>query len=102
MFAAQVLESLLYGLDLADLPTSPARINAVTVNDIRRVTRTYLQPQRLSIVLVGEASAFVDDLPGVGFDNVEVLSIDELDLSRADLRRSSTAHGAPRGSRLAP
>ncbi|HIN12598.1 MAG TPA: insulinase family protein, partial [Acidobacteria bacterium] len=100
--AAQVLESLLYGLDLADLPTYPARINAVTVNDIRRVTRTYLQPQRLSIVLVGEASAFVDDLPGVGFDNVEVLSIDELDLSRADLRRSSAAHGAPRGSRLAP
>ena len=100
--AAQVLESLLYGLDLADLPTYPDRINAVTVNDIRRVTRTHLQPQRLSIVLVGEASAFVDDLPGVGFDNVEVLSIDELDLSRADLRRSSAAHGAPRGSRLAP
>ena len=100
--AAQVLESLLYGLDLADLPTYPDRINAVTVNDIRRVTRAHLQPQRLSIVLVGEASAFVDDLPGVGFDNVEVLSIDELDLSRADLRRSSAAHGAPRGSRLAP
>ena len=100
--AAQVLESLLYGLDLADLPTYPARINAVTVNDIQRVTRRYLQPQRLSIVLVGEASAFVDDLPGVGFDSVEVLSIDELDLSRADLRRSAAAHGAPRGSRLAP
>jgi len=100
--AAQVLESLLYGLDLADLPTYPDRINAVTVDDIQRVTRKYLQPQRLSIVLVGEASAFVADLPGVGFDNVEVLSIDELDLSRADLRRSSAADGVPRPSRLAP
>ena len=99
--AAQVLESLLHGLDLADLPTYPDRINAVTVNDIQRVTRTYLQPQRLSVVLVGEASAFVADLPGVGFANVEVLSIDELDLSSADLRRSSVA-GAPRPSRLAP
>jgi zinc protease len=100
--AAQVLESLLYGLDLADLPTYPDRIGAVTVNDIQRVTETYLQPQRLSIVLVGEASAFVDDLPGVGFDDVEVLSIDELDLSRADLRRSSAARGVSRGPRLGP
>ena len=100
--AAQVLESLLYGLDLADLPTYPDRVNAVTVNDIQRVTRKYLQPQHLSIVLVGEASAFVADLPGAGFDNVTVLPIDELDLSRADLRRSSVADSAPRPSRLAP
>jgi len=94
--AAQVLESLLYGLDLDDLPTYPDRIDAVTVNDIQRVSRAYLQPQRLSIVLVGEASAFLDDLPGVGFDTVEVLSVDELDLMSADLRRSSTDDGNPR------
>ena len=100
--AAQVLESLLYGLDLADLPTYPARINAVTVDDIQRVTRTFLQPDRLSIVLVGEASAFVRDLSGVGFDEVEVMSIDELDLSSADLRRSSAVAGDPRRSRVAP
>ena len=100
--AAQVLESLLYGLDLADLPTYPDRINTVTVNDIQRVARTYLQPEHLSIVLVGEASAFVGDLPGVGFDNVEVLSVDELDLSSVDLRRSAAADGDPRPSRLAP
>ena len=99
--AAQVLESLLYGLDLADLPKYPERINAVTVDDIARVTRRYLHPQRLSIVLVGDASAFVDDLPGVGFENVDVLSIDELDLSSADLRRSSVVNGAP-ASRVAP
>jgi len=73
-----VLESLLYGLDLADLPTYPDRINAVTVDEIQRVTRTYLQPRQLSVVLVGEASAFVDDLVGVGFDDVEVLSIDDI------------------------
>lgn len=93
--AAQVLESLLYGLDLADLPTYPDRINAVTVDDIHRVARTYLQPERLSIVLVGEAAAFLDDLPGVGFDDVEVLSVDELDLGSADLRRSSAAAEFP-------
>ena len=100
--AAQVLESLLYGLDLADLPNYPGRINAVTVDDIQRVTSRYLRPQLLSIVLVGEASAFIDDLPGVGFDNVEVLSIDELDLSSPDLRRSSAASLDPGLFRPAP
>jgi len=96
--AAQVLESLLYGLDLADLPTYPDLINAVTVNDIQRVARMYLQPQELSIVLVGEAAAFVDDLSGVGFENVEVLSVGDLDLSSADLR-ASVDTGAVRPSR---
>jgi zinc protease len=77
--AAQVLESLLYGLDLGDLPKYPERINAVTVDEIQRVSRDYLQPQQLSVVLVGEARTFLDDLAGVGFDDVEVLSVSELD-----------------------
>ena len=78
--AAQVLESLLYGLDLGDLPKYPERINAVTVDEIQRVSREYLQPQQLSVVLVGEAATFLDDLAGVGFEGVEVLSVSELDL----------------------
>ena len=85
--ASQVLEALVYGLDLDDLPSYPNRINAVTVEDIRRVSRTYLQPDALSIVLVGEARAFVNDLRRAGFGDVEVLSVAELDLSSPDLRR---------------
>ena len=97
--AAQVLESLLYELDLDDLPTYPDRINDVTVNDIRRVARTYLQPERLSIVLVGEAATFLDDLPGVGFDDVEVLSVEELDLATVSLRRLAAPGSHPSVSR---
>lgn len=85
--AAQVLESLVYGLELDDLPDYPNRINAVTVEDIRRVARTYLRPDRLAIVLVGEARAFVDDLRRAGFGDVEVLSVAELDLASPDLQR---------------
>ncbi|MDA1094591.1 MAG: pitrilysin family protein [Acidobacteria bacterium] len=77
--AAQVLESLLYGLDLNDLPRYPERINAVTVDDIQRVSREYLQPQQLAVVLVGEAATFLDDLAGVGFDDVELLAVSDLD-----------------------
>ena len=85
--AAQVLEAILYGLDLRDLETYRERINAVTVNDIQRVTAMYLKPANLSIVLVGDASIFVGDLAGAGFDQVEVVPLSGLDLSSADLRR---------------
>ncbi len=89
--ASQVLEALLYGLDLDDIETYPDRINAVTVNDIQRVARTYLRPGNLSIVLVGDASAFVDDLSGVGFDDFDVVPISELDITATDFRRGRNA-----------
>ena len=85
--AARVLEAMLYGLDLNDLETYPERIRAVTVDDIQRVARAYLRPSNLSIVLVGDASAFVGDLAGVGFDEYEIVSLSELDLASVDLRR---------------
>ena len=85
--AARVLEAILYGLELDEIRTYPERINAVTVDDIQRVSRAYLQPERLSIVLVGDASTFVDDLAGVGFPEFEVVPISELDLTAVDFRR---------------
>jgi hypothetical protein len=42
-------------------------------------------------VLVGDASAFVKQLPGAGFDKFEIIPASELDLSSADLRRKPTA-----------
>lgn len=84
--ASQVLEAILYGLDLDELESYPDRINALTTNDIQRVARAYLQPDKLSIVLVGDASTFVRDLPGVGFDSYEVVPIAELDVMTPDLR----------------
>ena len=53
--ATQVLNVLFYGLPIEELQTFRERVNAVTVDDIERVARAYLQPDRLSIVLVGNA-----------------------------------------------
>jgi len=86
--ATQVLEAILFGLDLDELERYPQRINRVTVADIQRVAEKHLRPASLSIVLVGDASTFVQDLPGVGFDQFETVSLAELDLSTADLRRA--------------
>jgi zinc protease len=85
--ALQVLNAVFYGLDLNELQTYRQRVNMITADDIQRVAQLYLHPDKLSIVLVGDASVFAKDLPGVGFDQVERIGIEELDLSSPDLRR---------------
>jgi zinc protease len=89
--ALQVLNAVFYGLDLQELQTFRERVNAVTVDDIQRVARAYLHPDRLSIVLVGEATKFEKDLKGLGFDQVERIPVSDLDLTAVDLRRASGA-----------
>lgn len=96
--ALQVLNAVFYGLDLNELQTYRERVNTITVEDIQRVAQRYLHPDKLSIVLVGDASLFARDLAGVGFDQVERVPIGELDLSSPDLRR----HATPRPGRVEP
>jgi zinc protease len=85
--ALQVLNAVFYGLDLEELQTFRARVTAVSVDDIQRVAKTYFKPDRLSIVLVGDASVFASQLAGAGFPQFERISLSDLDLSTADLRR---------------
>jgi zinc protease len=89
--ALQILNAVFYGLDMNDLQTYRERVSAVTVDDVQRVARNYLHPDRLTIVLVGDASAFVKQLPGVGFDKYDIIPASELDLSMPDLRRKPAA-----------
>ena len=91
--ALQVLNAVFYGLDQGELQTFRERVNAITVDDIQRVARTYLHPDRLSIVLVGDADVFAKQLPGVGFEQFERIAVSDLDLASADLRRP--ARGVP-------
>jgi zinc protease len=102
--ALQVLNAVFYGLDLAELETYRERVNAITPDDIQRVARKYLHPDRLSIVLVGDASVFAKQLAGVGFDQIDRIPIAELDLSTVDLRRTGAASrpgGGPMAYRFA-
>lgn len=87
--ALQVLNAVFYGLNLNELQTYRERVNAVTSEDVQRVAREYLHPDRLTIVLVGDASSFVSQLPGAGFDHFERIPLAELDLSAVDLRRKA-------------
>jgi zinc protease len=62
---AMALDVTRYGLPADYWDTYPARVQAVTADDIRRMARKYLAPERLGIIVVGEASALRKDLEAV-------------------------------------
>lgn len=97
--ARQIINAVFFGLDVQELETFRERVNAVTVDDVQRVSQKYLHPDRLSIVLVGDASKFARELAGLGFDQVERIPLDQLDLASPDLRRKAAVVPA---ARLAP
>lgn len=94
--ATQVLNTLFFELPLTDVGTFAERVQSVTPDDIQRVARQYIQPDRLSVVLVGDAKAFLPQLTSIGVTNYEVIPFDQLDVTSASLKKES-----PR-ARLAP
>jgi zinc protease len=87
--ATQVLNVVFYDLPVAEIGTFRERVQAVTPDEVQRVARQYVRADRLSIVLVGNASAFVPQLQKLGFSDVEVIPIEDLDLMSASLRRET-------------
>lgn len=85
--ATQVLNQLFYELPLEELQRYPERVRSVSPDDVQRVARSYLRPDRLAIVLVGNADAFVKDLAGIGFGEFERIPMDQIDLLAADLKK---------------
>ncbi len=100
--ASQVINTVVYDLPVEEISTYRERLLAVTPDDIQRVARAYVVPDRLSIVLVGNAKAFVPQLKAVGFPEFEVIPIEQLDLMAATLRRDAVrVSNAPGASTLA-
>jgi zinc protease len=88
--AMQVMNAVFYGLPLDQLQTFRERVNAVTPDDVQRVARALLRPDRLSVVLVGNAAAFASQLNSVGFGNFETVELADLDLTSANFKRGRT------------
>lgn len=99
--ATKVLNALFFGLPLEELQDYRERVSAVSPDDISRVIRAHLRPDRLTVVLVGNAGAFGSQLRGVGLRDIEVIPVSELDLARSDLRAEKPAP-APRAGSGAP
>lgn len=89
--ATQVLNQLFYDLPVEDLPRYRERVLRVTPDEIQRVARWFIRPSQLSVVLVGDADKFVNDLKGVGFGTFERIPIERLDLTSVDfLKRTAS------------
>ena len=95
--ATLILNSVFYELPLDEISTHARRISSVTPDDVQRVAQQYIRPDRLSIVLVGNAKAFVPQLRAAGFTDFEVIPIEELDLMSATLRREGARASAAAG-----
>ena len=89
--ATQVLNQLFYELPVDDLPKYRERVLKVTADEIQRVARWFIRPGQLSVVLVGNADAFVKDLKGIGFGDYERIPIESVDLLSADFQRRAPA-----------
>jgi len=84
--AMQILNVVFFGLPIDQLQTFRDRVNAVTADDVQRVAKLYLKPDRLSVVLVGNAADFTNQLQGVGFGTFETVEISNLDLTAVDFK----------------
>ena len=95
--AEQVLVRLFFGQDPAGIETYLDEVGAVSPADIQRVARELLHPDALTVVLVGDAATFVDQLAQAGFDKYERIPLSQLDLDAPTLQRggSETAATAP-------
>lgn len=87
--AMQVLNQLFFGLSLDQLENYREDVDRVSPADIQRVAKQFLFPERLSIVLVGDANTFVGQLKAAGIESFERIPVNELDLSAPTLRKSA-------------
>lgn len=58
----RLVQIKMYGLPADYLQTYRDRINSVTATDIQRVARQYIQPDKVAIVIVGDAAAIMEQV----------------------------------------
>lgn len=84
----QVASLALNGLSLDEINHYINHVEAVTASDIQRFGQTRLNAKEISIIVVGNAEAFLPELRRQ-FKNVEVIPMAELDLNSASLRKTT-------------
>jgi zinc protease len=75
----------LYDLPMSDLAAYAGRVNAVTPEEVQAAAGRVLAVDGISLVIVGDASLFIDDLRAA-YPDVEVIPLDQLNLDSATLR----------------
>ncbi|HEY0783512.1 MAG TPA: pitrilysin family protein, partial [Thermoanaerobaculia bacterium] len=84
--AFKVMEALIYGYGRPFLESYRNRIDAVTPQEVKAFAEKRMHPDRMVVVLVGNAKVFSADLEKK-YGPVEIIPATELDLGSADLRK---------------
>ncbi|MFY9527427.1 MAG: pitrilysin family protein [Candidatus Acidiferrales bacterium] len=105
--ADRVLTVAEYGLPEDYNETYPAKIRAVSADQVKAMAARYFTPKDLDVVLAGNVSQFRDALKAAFPEATwEEVPVDQLDLLSADLRKpkeaapASTAESLERGSEI--
>jgi zinc protease len=81
----QVASTLLLELPLEDLTGYPDRVRSVTSDDVQRVAREYLHPDRATVVVVGDGTQLLAPLEALGLGPVELVDVDGGFLPREEM-----------------
>jgi zinc protease len=81
--AGQLAGNLLLGLPLEDVTEFPERIRDVTLDDVTRVARRFVDPDRTVVVVVGDGRRILEGLEAIG--PVDLVDIEGIPLDRAEL-----------------
>jgi len=84
--AARVLQAMHFGYGREFLESYDDRISKVSAADVQRFARERIQPDRMTVVLAGNASGFLDALKKK-YGEVEVIPAAEVDFLRPGLRK---------------
>ena len=87
-FNSIVAGLMMQGIEPAEAARYAERLASVSAEDASDAARRYADPAKATLIIVGDAKQFIDDVKAMR-ENVEVISIDDLDLSRTDLRKAA-------------
>ena len=85
--ATQVANLALYGLGLDEINNYIKNVQAVSAADVQKFASTRIDAKGANVIVVGNSKVFLADLQKQ-FPNVEVISLTDLDLNSATLRKS--------------
>jgi len=85
----QVASLALYGLSLDEINRYISNVQTISTADVEKFAGTRLGAKNSSIIVVGNAKAFLPELEK-HYPNVEVIPVSEMDLNTALLRKKKT------------
>jgi predicted Zn-dependent peptidase len=73
--ASQMANLDVFGLTLDELPRLASQVRAVTAEDVQRVARKYLTPDRAHVIVVGDLTSVRPGIEALNLGPIEVLEV---------------------------